>query len=97
MKEESMAMVCKDVVIRVSGMMSRILAVRQFGQALDDTPKEEDIAGIKFLVLYPRPINIETFEKLYREEQGCFCLGLATQCPQFRPARKASRFMIRNN
>jgi hypothetical protein len=36
MKEESMAMVCKDVVIRVSGMMSRILVVRQFGQALDD-------------------------------------------------------------
>ena len=26
------------------------------------------MAGIKFLVLYPRPTNIEAFEKLYQEQ-----------------------------
>jgi uncharacterized protein (TIGR02118 family) len=43
--------------------------VQQFGQTLErQSPKEKDMAGVKFLVLYPRPTDIDAFEKLYQEE-----------------------------
>jgi uncharacterized protein (TIGR02118 family) len=45
-------------------MMSRGLSILTAQQRV----QEENMAAIKFLVLYPRPTNIEVFERLYQEE-----------------------------
>jgi uncharacterized protein (TIGR02118 family) len=40
----------------------------QFLRSLNQELQEQDMAGVKLIVMYPRPKDVEAFEKLYQTE-----------------------------